>query len=84
MTDEQLRVGTMRTLRFHRYGEPTDVLRLEKAAIPSPVRVTSACGCMRVGSTLRIGPCAEAYSRATSRGGSALMCPERWMPSARA
>jgi NADPH:quinone reductase-like Zn-dependent oxidoreductase len=27
---------TMRTIRFHAYGEPADVLRLEAAAIPSP------------------------------------------------
>jgi len=39
----------MRTLRFHAYGEPADVLRLEAAAIPAPdpgsVRVrVQACG----------------------------------------
>jgi len=39
----------MSTLRFHRYGEPTDVLSLEQAAIPSPgaghIRVrVHACG----------------------------------------
>jgi NADPH:quinone reductase-like Zn-dependent oxidoreductase len=39
----------MRTLRFHAYGEPTDVLRLEEAPIPEPgpgaVRVrVHACG----------------------------------------
>ncbi len=28
--------ATMKTLRFHQYGEPADVLRLEDAAIPSP------------------------------------------------
>src|SRR5581483_7114615 len=39
----------MRTIRFHEYGEPADVLRLEEAAIPAPqaghvaVRV-HACG----------------------------------------
>ena len=39
----------MKTLRFHGYGEPADVLRLEEAAVPSPragqlrVRVR-ACG----------------------------------------
>src|SRR5215469_15592309 len=49
MTDEQLGCDTMRTIRFHRYGEPTVVLRLEEAAIPSPraghVRVlVHACG----------------------------------------
>src|ERR1700723_3856408 len=42
-------LGTMRTIRFHAYGEPADVLRLEEAAIPTPglgslrVRV-HACG----------------------------------------
>ena len=49
MTDRQLGADTMRTIRFHRYGEPTDVLRLEEAAVPSPrpghVRVrVHACG----------------------------------------
>jgi NADPH:quinone reductase-like Zn-dependent oxidoreductase len=44
MTEE-----TMRTIRFHEYGEPTDVLRFEEAPIPVPkaghvaVRVI-ACG----------------------------------------
>jgi NADPH:quinone reductase-like Zn-dependent oxidoreductase len=28
--------GTMRTIRFHGFGEPADVLRLEEVAIPSP------------------------------------------------
>ena len=41
--------GKMRTVRFHSYGEPADVLRLEEAEIPSPgpghVRVrVQACG----------------------------------------
>jgi NADPH:quinone reductase-like Zn-dependent oxidoreductase len=41
--------GTMRTIRFHAYGEPADVLRLDKAAIPTPgpgrIRVrVQACG----------------------------------------
>lgn len=39
----------MRTVRFHAYGEPADVLRLDEAAVPSPgpgrVRVrVHACG----------------------------------------
>ena len=39
----------MKTLRFHEYGEPADVLRLEEAAVPSPragqIRVrVHACG----------------------------------------
>ena len=39
----------MKTLRFHEYGEPADVLRLEEAAVPSPragqIRVrVRACG----------------------------------------
>ena len=39
----------MKTLRFHEYGEPADVLRLDEAAVPDPhpgqtrVRV-HACG----------------------------------------
>ena len=39
----------MKTLRFHEYGEPADVLRLEEVAVPSPragqIRVrVQACG----------------------------------------
>jgi NADPH:quinone reductase-like Zn-dependent oxidoreductase len=39
----------MRTIRLHQYGEPADVLRMEKAAVPSPgpgrIRVkVHACG----------------------------------------
>jgi len=39
----------MRTVRFHEYGEPADVLRLEETAVPDPapgrIRVTvHACG----------------------------------------
>ena len=40
---------TMKTLRLHSYGEPTDVLHLEEAAIPSP-----AAGQVRV----RVHACA--------------------------
>lgn len=41
--------GTMRTVRFHEYGEPADVLRLETTAVPEPgpgrIRVVvHACG----------------------------------------
>ena len=41
--------ATMRTVRFHNYGEPADVLRLEEVAIPEPgpgrIRVrVHACG----------------------------------------
>lgn len=40
---------TMRTIRFHDYGEPADVLRMDRAAVPDPgsgrIRVTvHACG----------------------------------------
>jgi NADPH:quinone reductase-like Zn-dependent oxidoreductase len=40
---------TTRTVRFHEYGEPADVLRLDQAAVPDPgpgrIRVTvHACG----------------------------------------
>jgi NADPH:quinone reductase-like Zn-dependent oxidoreductase len=49
MTDEMPRGDTMMTLRFHGYGEPADVLRLEAATVPSPrpghIRVrVHACG----------------------------------------
>ncbi len=41
--------ATMRTVRFHEYGEPVEVLRLERLAVPSPpagrIRVIMhACG----------------------------------------
>jgi NADPH:quinone reductase-like Zn-dependent oxidoreductase len=41
--------ATMRTVRFHEYGEPADVLRLESAAVPVPgpgrIRIlVRACG----------------------------------------
>jgi NADPH:quinone reductase-like Zn-dependent oxidoreductase len=40
---------TMRTLRFHSYGEPSDVLRLEEVPVPAPIAGTvivrvHACG----------------------------------------
>ena len=49
MTDQQSGGDTMRALRFHRYGDPADVLRLEETAIPNPaagqIRVrVHACG----------------------------------------
>jgi len=49
MSDSNETRPTMRTLRFHDYGEPADVLRLEEAEIPSPgpgrIRVrVHACG----------------------------------------
>lgn len=52
MTDEKASLptrSTMRALRFHGFGEPADVLRLEDAPVPSPsashVRVAvHACG----------------------------------------
>jgi NADPH:quinone reductase-like Zn-dependent oxidoreductase len=49
MTERNLAKETMRTVRFHRYGEPADVLRMEETMLPKPganrirVRVT-ACG----------------------------------------
>ena len=41
--------ATMRTLRFHEFGEPAEVLRLDRIAVPSPppgrIRaVVHACG----------------------------------------
>lgn len=41
--------ATMRTIRFHEYGEPAEVLRMEQVAVPDPgpghIRVTvRACG----------------------------------------
>jgi NADPH:quinone reductase-like Zn-dependent oxidoreductase len=42
-------IGTMRTVRFHGFGEPAEVLRLEEMAIPEPgadrIRIrVHACG----------------------------------------
>ncbi len=49
MTDPEPVTATMKTLRFHGYGEPADVLKLEDATIPRPgsgrIRVlVHACG----------------------------------------
>lgn len=49
MTEHDSVPGTMRTVRFHEYGEPADVLRLETAPVPEPgpgrIRVAvDACG----------------------------------------
>ena len=49
MTEPELRPGTMRTVRFHEYGEPGDVLRLDTVPVPDPgpgrIRVVvHACG----------------------------------------
>ena len=49
MTERDPASSTMRTVRFHEYGEPADVLRLETAPVPAPgprrVRIrVHACG----------------------------------------
>jgi NADPH:quinone reductase-like Zn-dependent oxidoreductase len=49
MTEQRLTTGTIRTVRFHDYGEPGDVLHLETAPVPDPgpdrIRVAvHACG----------------------------------------
>ncbi len=49
MTVDQPSNGTMRTVRFHEYGEAAEVLRLERIAVPGPppgrIRVVvHACG----------------------------------------
>ena len=49
MTEPDSATGTMRTVRFHEYGEPADVLRLETAPAlaPGPGRIriaVHACG----------------------------------------
>lgn len=36
MSVSTIAASTMRSLRFHAYGEPADVLRLEEAVIPTP------------------------------------------------
>jgi NADPH:quinone reductase-like Zn-dependent oxidoreductase len=38
MTEPDSVSGAMRTVRFHEYGEPADVLRLETAPVPEPGR----------------------------------------------
>jgi NADPH:quinone reductase-like Zn-dependent oxidoreductase len=49
MNDHDSTAGTMNAVRFHEYGEPADVLRMEQAEVPSPgpdrIRVVvHACG----------------------------------------
>jgi len=49
MSDHNSATGTMRTVRFHGYGEPGDVLHLETVAVPAPGPgrihvVVHACG----------------------------------------
>ena len=49
MTEPDLATAIMRTVRFHQYGEPATVLRLEETAVPAPdpgrIRVAvHACG----------------------------------------
>jgi NADPH:quinone reductase-like Zn-dependent oxidoreductase len=49
MTDHHAATGSTRTVRFHDYGEPADVLRLETIPVPAPgagrIRVAvHACG----------------------------------------
>lgn len=49
MTEHDTATSTMRTVRFHEYGEPGDVLHLETAAVPMPgpgrIRIlVHACG----------------------------------------
>jgi len=49
MSDPEIATDTMRTVRFHGYGEPADVLRMDDEVIPSPgsgrIRVlVHACG----------------------------------------
>src|ERR1700761_8030726 len=49
MTEHNPASSTMRTVRFHEYGEPGDVLHLETAAVPVPgpgrIRIlVHACG----------------------------------------
>ena len=49
MSDPKIAADTMRTVRFHSYGEPADVLRMDREVIPSPaagrIRIlVHACG----------------------------------------
>ena len=49
MTERDSTTGAMRTVRFHEYGEPADVLRLETVPVPEPgpgrIRIAvHACG----------------------------------------
>jgi NADPH:quinone reductase-like Zn-dependent oxidoreductase len=36
MTEHDLATDIMRTVLFHQYGEPGDVLHLEETAVPDP------------------------------------------------
>src|ERR1700753_2815759 len=49
MTERDPATSTMRTIRFHEYGEPGDILRIETAPVPTPgpgrIRIlVHACG----------------------------------------
>jgi len=51
MTEHGPATSTMRTVRFHQYGAPGDVLHLETVPVPDPgpgrIRVAvHACGCL--------------------------------------
>ena len=64
MADHTHSARTMRTVRFHEYGEPADVLRLETAPVPEPGPAASASPCTPAVSPPPTGLCAAACSPA--------------------
>ncbi len=55
MSVAETRSVSTRTIRFHDYGEPSDVLRLEETELPGPGAKRSVCASMPAVSTRRIG-----------------------------
>ena len=49
MTDHDAATGSTRTVRFHDYGEPADVLRLETIPVPMPGPAVSGWPCRPAG-----------------------------------
>ena len=65
--------NTMRTVRFHQYGEPGDVLHLESIAVPNPgpgrIRIAVlACGLTPADWALQHGRVRRRANRTHPRG----------------